>query len=259
MPFRITSVPEHFQRRMSSILNGLTGVVCLMDDILVLGESQAQHDDRLVKVLRWLKESGLTLNSDKCKFSQSKERFLSHIVGAEGIHPDPHKIKAITQVKTPQTTKDVRCFLGMLNQMIKFVPNLADNTKPLRDLLSTKNQWVWEQRQEEAFNEAKTILSSAPVLALFDPNLEATVSSDASSFGLGTVLLQTQRDDLRRPVAYISWAMNSIEQRFAQIKKEALALTWACERFSDYLIGMTFHCETDHKPLIPLLEYKKLR
>ena len=119
-------------------------------------------------------------------------RFLGHIVGSEGIHPDPHKIKTITKVKTPQTTKDVRRFLGMLNQMIKFVPNLADTTKPLRDLLSTKNQWLREQRQEEAFNEAKTILSSAPVLALFDPNLEATVSSDASSFGLGTVLLQTQ-------------------------------------------------------------------
>ena len=66
-----------------------------MDDVLVHGESQVQHDDRLVKVLRRLKECGLTLNSDKCKFSQSKVRFLGHIVGSEGIHPDPQKIKAI--------------------------------------------------------------------------------------------------------------------------------------------------------------------
>ena len=239
---------------MSSILNGLSGVVCLMDDVLVHGESQAQHDDRLVKVLHRLKESGLTLNSDKCKFSQSKVRFLGHIVGAEGIHPNPHKIKAIVQVKTPQTIKDVCRFLGMLNQMIKFVPNLADTTKPLRDLLSTKNQWVWEQRQEEAFNKAMTILSSAPVLALFDPNLKTTVSSDASSFGLDAVL---QRDGLRRPVAYISRAMNSTEQRYAQIEKEAVAFTWACERFSDYLIGMTFHCETD-QTTHTIDEYQKL-
>ena len=111
------------------------------------------------------------------------------------------KIKAITKVKTPQTIKDLRRFLGMLNQMIKFVPNLADMTKPLCDLLSAKNQWAWGQSQEEAFNRAKTILSSAPVLALFDHNLDTIVLSDASSFGLGAVLLQTQRDGLRRPVA----------------------------------------------------------
>ena len=64
---------------MSSILNGLPGVICLMDDILVHGESQTQHDDRLVKVLYRLQEAGLTLNSEKCKFSQSKVRFLGHV------------------------------------------------------------------------------------------------------------------------------------------------------------------------------------
>ena len=101
LPFGITSAPEHFQRRMSSILSGLTGVVCLMDDILVHGETQAQHDERLVKVLNWLQESGLTLNSEKCKFSQTKVRFLGHVIDGGGIHPDPDKIKAITQVKTP--------------------------------------------------------------------------------------------------------------------------------------------------------------
>ena len=138
------------------------------------------------------------------------------------------------------------------------MPNLVDTTKPLRDLLSKNNQWAWGQAQEEAFNKVKTILSSAPVLALFDPNLNTVVSSDACSFGLGAVLLQTQTDGFRRPVAYISCAMNNTEQHHAQIEKKALALTWACERFSNYLIGMVFHCETDHKPLIPLLSTKNL-
>ena len=92
---------------------------------------------------------------------------------------DPDKIKATT----PQTTKGIRCFLGMVNQMIKFVPNLADITKLLRDLLSTKNQWAWGQSQEEAFNKVKTIISPVPVLALFDPNLTTNVSSDTSSLG----------------------------------------------------------------------------
>ena len=117
------------------------------------------------------------LNLEKCKFSQSKIQFLGYVIGAEGIHPDPDEIKAITQVKTPQTTKNICRFLGMLNQMIKFVPNLADITKPLRDLLSKQNQRALGQAQEEAFNKVKTILSSAPVLVLFDPNLNIRYSS----------------------------------------------------------------------------------
>ena len=133
--------------------------------------------------------------------------------------------------------------------MIKFVSNLADTTKPLRDLLSTKNLWAWGQNQEEPFNKAKLILSSTPVLALFNPNLNTVVSSDASSFGLGAVLLQTQRDAFHCPVAYTSHAITSTEQCYVQMEKEALALTWACERFSDYLVGTVFHCETDHKRL----------
>ena len=97
-----------------------------------------------------------------------------------------------------------------------------------------------------------------PYLALFNPQLETTVSTDASSYGLGAVLLQKQSAGDIRPVAYISRSMSPTEQSYAQIEKEALALTWACERFADYLIGISFHIQTDHKPLVPLLSTKLL-
>ena len=84
------------------------------------------------------------------------------------------------------------------------------------------------------------------------------MSADASSFGLGAVLLQQQDDGEKRPVAYASRSMTPTEQRYAQIEKEALAITWACDRFVDYLIGLKFHVETDHKPLVPLLGARRL-
>ena len=238
LPFGITSAPEHFQRRMSSLLSGIDGVVCLMDDILIHGTTQEEHDERLARVLTRLQDAGLTLNREKCAFSQDRVSFLGHLIDREGIRPDPGKVAAIRGVQTPSCISDIRRFLGMVNQMIKFAPNLAEVTKPLRDLLRKKNQWNWGPIQEKAFNDVKDALCSTPVLALFDPSKETLVSADASSFGLGAVLKQKQLCGSWRPVAYISRAMNDTEQRYAQIEKEALALTWACERFADYLVGL---------------------
>lgn len=139
-------------------------------------------------------------------------------------------MSAIKKVREPGNVGDVRRFLGMANQMSKFVPNLADTTKPLRELLHKGRQWTWELPQREAFVGVKELLSTAPVLALYDPNAETIVSADASSYGIGAVLLQKQKNGDTKPVAYISRSMSPTEGRYAQIEKEALAFTWACER-----------------------------
>ena len=108
--------------------------------------------------------------------------------------------------------------------------------KPIHKLLSNKNDWYWGQPQQQAFQLIKQDISSAPLLALYNPQLTTTVSADASSYVLGAVLTQTQQTGEIRPVTYISRALTSAEQRYAQIEKEALAVTWACERLSNYLL-----------------------
>ena len=95
------------------------------------------------------------------------------------------------------------------------------------------------------------------MLALYDPKAPTKVSADASSFGLGAVLLQ-QFEGQWKPIAYASRSMTETECRYAQIEKEALATTWACERFSNYILGREFLIESDHKLLIPLLTSKAL-
>ena len=97
------------------------------------------------------------------------------------------------------------------------------------------------------------MLSSSPVLSLYDPNLPTKVTADSSSYGLGAVLTQQQPDGRWSPVVYASRSLTPTERRYAQIEKEALAVTWASTKFQDYLIGITFTLETDHKPLVPLL------
>lgn len=175
-------------------------------------------------------------------------KFLGQIVDRFGVRPDPEKISAVVNLETPTCVGDVRHFLGMANHLGKFSPHLADKTKPLHDLFSNKSQWCWDEPQQRAFEEVKSEISKGPVLCLFDPTQETTVSADASSFGLRAVLFQKQPDGQRKPVAYVSRAMTPTEQRYVQIEKEALAITWACDRFTDYLLGLKFHVETDHNP-----------
>ena len=256
LPYGISSAPEYFQKRMDTILEGLDGVVCHMDDILIYGIDRQEHDRRLKQVLDRINESGMTLNEDKFEFAKTEIEYLGQVIDQEGLKKDPKKVKAILEMKTPENVSDVRRFLGMVNQQMKFLPNLAEKTKPLRDLLHKENDWIWDRNQEEAFNQLKKDLSTSETLALYNPKRATIVSADSSSFGLGACLRQRLEDGRWKPVAYASRSLTETERRYAQIEKEALAITWACEHWTDLLTGMQFEIESDHKPLIPLLSTK---
>ena len=257
LPFGISSAPEHFQKRMSAILSGLEGVVCQMDDVLVFGRDQTEHDTRLTAILKRIESAGATLNPDKCKFSRKTLKFLGHILDEDGIRADPEKTTAIREMKPPTNISEIRRFMGMVNQLGKFSKNLATLTQPLRELLNKKQAWIWVPSQEQAFTEVKEELSKATILALFDVQKESKIWADASAYGLGAVLLQRTDSDWK-PVAYASRSLSETKCRYAQIEKEALAITWACEKFSVYVLGKRFLIETDHKPLVPLLGLKHL-
>ena len=134
---------------------GVDGVVCLIDDILVFGRSQSEHDNHLQYTLERIKNSGVTLNYEKCVFSQNSVKFFGQIVDQNGIKPDPEKVNAIACMAELTNVSEIRRFLGMVNQHSKFSPKLAELTKPLWYLLSKKNQWMWGQKQKDAFDQVK--------------------------------------------------------------------------------------------------------
>ena len=185
-----------------------------------------------------------------------KLKFLGHVISRDGVSANPDKTKAILQMKPPTNITELRRFMEMVNQLGKFSPNVAQISQLLRELLSTKSAWVWGTGQDHAFSSVKTGLTRPTVLALYNPMAETLVSADASSNGLGAVLQKFETE--WRPVVFASRSMSETETRYAQIEKEALAITWACDKFSIYILGRQFTVETDHKPLVQLLSSKQL-
>jgi hypothetical protein len=145
----------------------------------------------------------------------------------------------------------------MVNYLSKFSRRLAEFCAPIYSVVGARSAWLWDAPQQQAFENIKRELSSEPVLCVFDMRKRHRVSADASRAALGSVLLQ-ENDGHWQPVEYASRRMTTAEQRYAMVEKEALAATWACEKFDYYLVGREFEIETDHKPLVPILGTKDL-
>lgn len=253
LPFGISSAPEVYHKTVSQIFDGMDGVSTFADDIIVWGNTREQHEKNLRAVLTRIKANNLKLNKEKCELFCSELTFIGDRVGADGVKMDPEKIKVVKDMQVPQNKKELQQFLGMVNYLVKWIPDCATKTAPLRHLLLDKNAWVWGSQQQDSFEGLKEDLTSAPVLQYFDPNLPVKVSSDSSSYGLGFVLLQLHRQEWK-PVAYGSRSLTETEKNWAQIEKELLAVTIACEHFHQYIYGKRFCVETDHKPLLGIVK-----
>ena len=86
---------------MSQILAGQDGALCHMDDVLIFGHTQQEHDRRLHSALSKIQKAGLTLNVDKCEFNKSEISFLGHVINHQGISPDPQKTDAGLSIDKP--------------------------------------------------------------------------------------------------------------------------------------------------------------
>ena len=257
VPFGIASAPALFQKAMDTLLQGVPNTLCYLDDILITGKTDVEHLQNLEEVLKRLQNNGLRVKPAKCRFMEPSVEYLGHCINASGVHTTTQKVDAILKAPIPQNTQQLRSFLGLLHYYGKFLQNLSSLLHPLNQLLKSNAQWKWSVECQEAFEQAKKQLASAPVLAHYDVTQKLKLAADASAYGLGAVISHVYEDGSEKPIAYASRTLSKAEKNYAQIDKEALALVFAVKKFHTYLYGRKFVLVTDHKPLVTLLGSKK--
>ena len=242
---------------MDQILQGIPGVQCILDDMIVTGHNESEHLKNLENVLQRLQKFGLRANLEKCEFFKDSVQYCGHEVTKEGIWKTKDKIDAVLKTPAPENVTQLRSFLGLVNYYNRFLPNLASELKPLHKLLEKGQKWIWTEIQQSAFAKAKNLITSDTVLTHYDPNKELFLACDASPYGIGAVLSHRFDDDTERPIAYISKSLTKAERNYAQIDKEALSIYWAVKKFYPYLFGRKFTLITDHQPLTSIFHPSK--
>ena len=244
LPFGLNLSQDVFQERMDCILEKCLGTISIADDVGVFGKTEAEHDKHLHNLMRVALQHGLVFNIDKCDIKQANMKFFGLEFSADGVRPDPGKAADIQRMKEPQNVAQLQKFLGIATYMSPFIPNLSQQTATLRDLVKKDAEFIWTKSHNAAFEATKSLICREVTLAYFDPQAESVIQVDASSRGLGAVLIQHGK-----PIAFASKSLSDCEQRYANIEREMLAVVFGCERFHMYVYGKSFVLESDHKPL----------
>jgi hypothetical protein len=250
MPFGLQNAPATFARMMRQLNLYENDAVSFFDDILIGVENVERLNLRLREVLSKLRSFGLTVRPSKMYVGFTELDFLGHVVCSGFLKPQSDKIRKILSIPVPKSKKQVRSLLGLIGYYRRYIPNFASITAPLTDLTRCPEKRVikWNQECQQALERIQAMLSSEPILLLPDISEPFTVRTDASSYGLGAVLLQ-EKSGILHPVMYSSKKLLDCQRRYSTIERECLAIVWALTKFSRYLVGRAFTLQTDHRPL----------
>lgn len=183
---------------------GIPRVKPYLDDILIAGKTQEEHDRSLHAVLKRIQDYGFHLRIEKCRFSLPQIKFLGHIIDKDGLHPDPEKTRAISQMPAPKNISQLRSYLGAINYYERFIGQLKELRVPLDRLLKKDARWDWNAECQRSFDRLKSILLSDLLLTHYDPNKEITIAGDASKDGLGAVIMHRFPNGAVKPIAHAS-------------------------------------------------------
>ena len=256
MPFGPTNAPPHFQKVMDGIFADLDYVMVYMDDITVISATSDQHQQHLQEVFNRLAKYKIKIRPDKCQFAQQSVPYLGFQVDSNGVRIKSKYKDKIQNIPTPQTLNQLRRFVGMIQYLHQFIPNLQQQLKPFHGLTQKGKIFHWDSYLDNAFNTIKQTIMNADMIHHPDPTKPFAVYCDASVDGVGAVLVQAH-DGKFRPVSFCSKLFNKTQRNWHVSEQEIYAVIHAVEKWRQYLIGNHFTVYTDHLNLQELFNRAK--
>ncbi|VDP49783.1 unnamed protein product [Heligmosomoides polygyrus] len=258
MPMGLKGASATFQRIMEDFKKHLRERVFIyIDHLIITSETADEHLHDIDEVLGKKQDIGMKLKGPKCEFARKEIKFLGFILSKDGIRPNPEKTRAIDAFPTPRTTTDIKAFIGMYSFFRRFIHNFASIAAPLTALTKKDTPFEWTKECENAMNNLKKALTSAPILGAPRLGRPFIIETDSSGKGTAAVLKQDQ-DGHEKVIAYASRTLSKHESRYPAIELEALGLVFAVEKFRPYIDGAKTTIITDHAQLKALLHRKDL-
>ena len=258
MPMGAKNSSAYYQHFMDILLSDVKGkyAQAYVDDCLVSSKDFESHLLHLEDVLQRFRKAGVKLKPSKCKLGYEKLSVFGHDVSAKGIQPTGKNVEAVLKLPAPKNVKELQSLLASFNYFRRFIKNFSAKAEPLRQLLRKEAAFQWTPQCETAYKDLKKALTTAPVLTHFDPSLPTIIAVDASLIGLGATLCQVHPDG-EHPVCYISRSLTEAEAKWNVTELEMLAMTWACKKLKEFIIGVPFLIKTDHCALCSILRSRK--
>jgi RNase H-like domain found in reverse transcriptase len=193
----------------------------------------------------------MTLRLSKCKFANSKVRFIGHEIGSGTRSVIQSKVEAIKIIPEPHNKKLLRSFLGMCAFYRVYIPHYSEIALPLTELTKNRqsNNISFNETQRAAFLELKDKLCKSTTLYSPKSDRPFIVRTDASDYAVGACVAQIDDEGQERPIAFASAKLTEVQCRWSTIEKEAYAVIFALQRFDIIIFGAVIHLYTDNNPL----------
>ena len=258
--------PATMQRLLNNILKDVLFkfTLAFFDDVLVYSKTFADHIHHLQRVFTLLYDAGLKLKYKKCTFGMPSVRYLGFIISRNGLSTESEKVEAIAKFKTPTKIDHIRSYVGAASFYRRFVKNFSNIVHPLVKLTRKNVKFQWGPEQQAAFDCIKEKLTTAPVLYFVDFSRPLILRTDASDYGIGSVLGQIQRDPItgeerEGAIAFFSKGLIDRQLTWTTCEKELFAIIASVKTFHTYLFGRHFTIYTDNQPIVWLMKNKDMK